>query len=267
MGCRADVGRHPWCFYLWSYWCSGWCRLGCRHLFCDAGSSAASGCGSSDGFSGTYVLDRGPSCDGGLCGCRSESDVGCSPGGASTPPGALAGVPDYSSASQAAESVARSERTRSETLQNDRLQERLEAEIRELRARASASAGAAERAFAEANKFYHETRSQMVKAGLDEQWMEAFRKGDYELLMRDVARARNEAAIDETEAGKVLRWIERAVHSVGGALGGFLGGLVGGRFSRPSGSQGLRPGPGAGARFEWNPRGLVDRSTGQLFRP
>lgn len=200
-------------------------------------------------------------------------------GGASTPQGAMYNPPPlgraFTSGAQAFASAgqaeAESKRTEAETQPAKAYELKLEAEIEELRARAQHSRQAAYQANAAAEKIFQEARSALVEAGLMEKYGEQFRKGEWEVLFAEVKRARNEGEISETEAGKVFAWIHRFVQAIGGALGGFVGGAVGGLLGRGrSGGAGLRPGSGPGLRpprMEWRAGGVVDRATGQLFRP
>lgn len=194
---------------------------------------------------------------------------------ASSPGGVKAGVPAYGEAAvqavggmaSADASSAQAERTRAETMPQWRLWDKLNAEIRELNARGATEEQRGFLTEQEAKRVEAEARSAIVSADVAEAFGMKRALSEYQILLAEAAKMRTEGEIDETAFGKVLRYIERVVHTIGSAAGGFLGGMAAGALRRNrSSAQGLRPGAGPGARMEWHREGLIDRSTGQLFR-
>lgn len=191
-----------------------------------------------------------------------------SQGPAASAPGAMAQVPDFGREGvEASEGFARTGKIQAETMSNEKLVERLEADIHAIRAQERVSLASAVKIQNESEKVYQEMRQEMVKAGVAEKFLMLMAKGEYEVLLAEVKKARIEGEIDDSRYGEILRYIRRFVESIGGALGGFLGGLGGSLLGRGRGSSGARPGGGSAPRFDWNRRGVIDRSTGQLFRP
>lgn len=195
-------------------------------------------------------------------------------GGASTPPGAMApqasefgagvrGAAEMSSASQAS---AQAVRTESETMPQAILQDQLEANIHLIRAKERESVAEATRIGNEAERVYQQMRQTKVGAEIAERFGMPRTAAEYEILLADVKKAHIEGQIDDTKYGEVLRYIDRAlktISSVVSAVGAFgLGTLLGRSRAPERGGLGLKP-----PRMEWHREGVIDRSTGQLFRP
>lgn len=188
-----------------------------------------------------------------------------SQGGASAGPGSLAQVPDYGRSSvEATRGFAEAERTKAETLPNDRLLEKLEAEIDYVKTQRATSSAQMNVNQAHARVLNEQSRVALVEAESAEKFLMDKNAAELQVILGEAARMRTEQAIDETQFGVVLRYIERAVKAIGSGLAGAIGyglGRLGG---------GLRPGRGPGLRppsMEYRAGGVVDRRTGQLFRP
>jgi len=200
-----------------------------------------------------------------------------SQGGASSAVGAMPHAVSFPSAggnvsmrtgSQVGLDEAQEARTREETMQNDRLAEKLESEIDYLRTQRATSSAQMNVHQQHASVLREESRIKLKEAESAEEFLRSKNAAELQVIMGEAARMRTEQEIDETSYGHVLRYIERLIKTIGSGLVGGVAGFLGGRVSR---GQGLRPGRGPGARaperFEWNRRGLIDRSTGQLYRP
>jgi len=177
-----------------------------------------------------------------------------SQGGATTPAGAQAahieniGAAGFSGAqagARAEASSAQAERTRQETMRNDKLAERLDVEIDYIRTQRATSSAQMNVHQQHAKVLREEARIALKHAEAAEEFLMRKSAAELQVILGEAARMRTEQEIDETQFGVVLRYIERAIRAIGSGLAGAVGyGL--GRLMR--GGAGLRPGSGPGLR-------------------
>lgn len=166
-----------------------------------------------------------------------------SQGPATSPPGAqaahlenvgLSATQGAAAGSSAEEADARTERTRQETMSNEKLAEKLEAEIHEVRARERREGASAVMIQNQTEKVYQEMRQEKIAAEVAEKFGMPRAVGEYEVLLADVKAARIEGKIDETQYGEILRFIDRAMKLFRGLFGfGIFRGSTGGAGAQP----------------------------------
>lgn len=186
-------------------------------------------------------------------------------GGSSSPQGAMQAPSPYDGGHSAASSYAaqmQGDRTAAETMSTKKLEEKLQDEINLLKAH---------------EKEIWARRDVLAKdldlKKIEEQLMNMdLWRGQKTIDIRTIAEieeyslkakeAKLQGQITDSQYGTVLRWLDRALDVIKGVLGVAAGAAIlrGGR-SAPRGA------PRSGGRFEWHREGLIDRSTGQLFRP
>lgn len=155
-----------------------------------------------------------------------------SQGGASSPAGAAyvpqniggAGAAGAAAGGQAELSSAQSVKTTEETMPNDKLQERLEAEIDYIKTQRATSSAQMNVNQERARLLHQQTRQADINATQDEMFKEKFNVAELEIIMAEVKKMRIEGAIDETKYGEWLRYIARSLSALGAIFGG--GGIL-----------------------------------------
>lgn len=187
--------------------------------------------------------------------------VAYSQGGASSPAGVLQhSAPAYGDVS-AAKTLAEAERTRAETQPAEVYEMLIDAQIKELTARAELQGAQETLTREEVDKVIAEARAAVVAADVAEAfgWRRAIQ--EYDILFAAAQRARIEGQIDSTKYGEILRYIDRALDLIRGILGGVIvGGALGRGGARAPGEpatpeKGRKPtDPRGRGRFPWGRR-------------
>lgn len=177
-----------------------------------------------------------------------------SQGPASSPGGVLARGPtfpraggevSYQTAAQTDVLESQAERTRAETMSNEKLAERLEAEIDYIRTQRSTSSSQMNVNQQHAAVLREESRIKLQEAKSAEEFLVHRNAAELAIILAEAKGMKLEGEIDETKYGEALRYIQRAVRAAGSAVGGVVGGVVGGTLSR---GLGVRRGGGTGVR-------------------
>lgn len=169
-----------------------------------------------------------------------------SPGGSTYVPGNIgaAGAQGAHAFAGAESSEASADRTREETMRNDKLAERLQAEIDFILTQRATSSSQMNVNQQHTNLLREETRLAMKQAEVAEEFLRNKSAAELEVILAEAKAAKVEGEIDETSYGEFLRYLRRAVGAVGSGVAGAVGGFLGGRAGRSG--LGLRPGRGPG---------------------
>lgn len=138
-----------------------------------------------------------------------------------------------------AESGARTERTREETMSNEKLAERLQAEIDYIRTRRATSSAQMNVHQQQAKVLREQARVKLKEAEAAEAFLYRKNEAELEVLLAEAKAMKIEGEIDETKYGEILRYIQRAIRVIGSGLVGAVGGFLGARMGR--GGVGLKP--------------------------
>lgn len=176
-------------------------------------------------------------------------------GGASAPIGAMpqfsnmgsAAVQGYLSGEQAEMASAGAARTRAETMSNEKLAEKLQAEIDYIITQRATSSSQMNVNQQHAAVLREESRIKLKEAESAEVFLRDKNAAELEIVLAEAKRAKVEGEISESDYGRALMYIERSIKAIGAGLGAAVGGYLGGRFGR--GSTGIRGRPsGLGLR-------------------
>ena len=135
---------------------------------------------------------------------------------------------------------AQAERTRSETMSNEKLAEKLQAEIDYILTQRGTSSSQMNVNQQHAALLREQARVALQEAESAERFLLRRNAAELDIILATATGMRTEGAIDDSQYGVALRYIQRGVKAVGSALGGAVGGVVGGFLGRRSG-QGVRP--------------------------
>jgi len=152
--------------------------------------------------------------------------------------------------SEVEELDARAARTRSETMSNDKLAEKLQADIDYIVTQRGTSSAQYNINLERARLLREQTRVAIKEAESAEAFMFRKNAAELDIILAEAMHMRTEGEIDESKFGVALRYIERAVRTLGAAVSGAIGGFLGARLGRGrSSAAGLRPGRGPGVRL------------------
>ena len=127
---------------------------------------------------------------------------------------------------------ARAARDRAETMENEKLRERLQKEIDLLGMRASGISARMNVDQQQTKLIREKVRSAAVDAEAKEAYFMKYSKAELDVALGEAERMKTEREIDESEYGRVLRYIERAIRALGAGVGAAVGGFLGGRLGR-----------------------------------
>lgn len=167
-------------------------------------------------------------------------------GGASSPSGAgFAGIQAHKvgsptaggsghlqTAAQVSLDEARADKERAETLPNDKLMEKLQAEIDYIKTQRGTSSALQNVHQQHTKVLREESRIRLKEAESAEAFLLEKNAAELDVIMAEAAHMRTAREIDESQFGVVLRYIERVIHTIGGSLGAAVGGFLGGRAGR-----------------------------------
>jgi len=141
---------------------------------------------------------------------------------------------------------AEADKLRSETMPNEKLADKLQAEIDFIKTQRATSSSQMNVNQQHTKVLREEARIKLKEAEAAERFLMGKSAAELQIILAEARHMKTEGEIDDSQFGIALRYLERVIRTIGGGIAAALGGYLGGRAGR--GGQGLRPGGGVGVR-------------------